>query len=194
MNLKVPRIHMDPKQLRQGIWGNSWKTWGSIALAFLCIWSVAGGYFTGLLFAAKGIRGDEYRSVVDKFFGRFDTNSIPYIYPLSAGQTTSFQRPEGCVDLENDLTVAGQVYQRPNGIQSCDTGEDGNQWVLFPWTLDTNGLGRYPGCSNPQGASETLSTFLSQPTSPAYYGNDVVAPQAAVDRWVCQNFVGVSAE
>ena len=65
--------------------------------------------------------------VVDKYFGRFDTYSIPYIYPLSPGQPTSFQRPQGCVNLENDFVVAGQVYQRPNGIQSCDTGEDGNQ-------------------------------------------------------------------
>ena len=36
---------------------------GWIMLAFFMLYGILTGYFTGMLFAAKGIRQDDYRSV-----------------------------------------------------------------------------------------------------------------------------------
>lgn len=189
MAFKVPSF--DAQKLKHGLWGNTWKEWGKIMGAFLILYLIEAGYFTGLLFAAKKIRGDQYKSLTDKFFGDFDTAKISTQFPFRPTEDVFFNRPQGCKDQTRELLVGGGVYTQPNGIQACDTGVDGNQWVLFPWTLDTNALGTFPGCSNPQGASSTLSTFLSQPTSPAYYGNNVVADDAVQEEYVCQNFVSV---
>jgi hypothetical protein len=63
----------------------------------------------------------------NKFFGPFDQASIPIPFPLNPGQSITFNRPEGCVEQQLTVTIAGQPYSKPNGIEACDTNKNGNQ-------------------------------------------------------------------
>lgn len=190
--LSLPQIQPDWKNLKYGIWGNSWKNWGEIALAFICLYAVLAGYFTGMLFASKEIRGLNYRSLPSRHFGDFDKVELPMSYSFDPSETFLFNRPQGCVNMQRTISIGGQDFQQDDGIQACDTGKDGNQWVLFPWTLDSNALGAYPGCANAEGAGSTGSSFISRETSPAFTGTPVDATPELIQTWVCQNFPPVT--
>lgn len=57
--------------LKHGIWNNTWKNWGHIAVAFLIVYAIEAGYFAGLLYASQYIRQQTYRALPTQYFGDF---------------------------------------------------------------------------------------------------------------------------
>ncbi|KAL4446674.1 hypothetical protein ABPG77_007918 [Micractinium sp. CCAP 211/92] len=191
---QCPRV--DPSALRHGVWGNSWRQWGLIMLAFGALYAVLAGYQTGMLFAALGIRGDDYRTMSNKWFGPFDT----YLFTADSQnvlgwteQPQYFNRPDGCTAQQRQVGLPGfpdQLITEPTGVLECSNGDNQWRWTVYPWVQATNGLGNYPGCSNPNGTAGTFSSYLTQASSPAAEDAAVNNGTAAAGaEWVCQNGV-----
>ncbi|KAI3434913.1 hypothetical protein D9Q98_002967 [Chlorella vulgaris] len=199
MGFKVPKVTIDPHALRQGIWGNTWKEWGRIMLAFGVLYAILAGYFTGLLFAAKGIRRDEFRTMSGKYFGKFDRQlfnaSIDILPNTESGGSKNpfyFNRPEGCTEVPDEEPLPGFpdiTINQTIGILACSTSDKQWRWTVYPWVVQSNGLGRYPGCAtaNAEGVNPSNGTgsFISD-ESPA--GEDAgSSTQAIRQQYVCQN-------
>ncbi|KAL4854525.1 O-methyltransferase MdmC [Chlorella vulgaris] len=193
----VPKVTIDPHALKQGIWGNTWKEWGRIMLAFGVLYAILAGYFTGLLFAAKGIRRDEFRTMSGKYFGKFDRQlfnaSIDILPNTESGGSKNpfyFNRPEGCTEVQTTESLPGFPDISINqsiGILACSTSDKQWRWTVYPWVVDTNGLGSYPGCAtaNAEGVTPSTGSFISD-DSPA--GEDAGnSTQATRNEYVCQN-------
>ncbi|KAL4425351.1 hypothetical protein ABPG75_009367 [Micractinium tetrahymenae] len=196
VRVQCPRLN--PAALRHGVWGNSWRQWGWIVLAFTALYAVLAGYQTGMLFAALGIRQDAYRTMSGKWFGPFDTELFTAdIQPLaSTGRSKDphyFNRPDGCTAQQRQVGLPGfpeEQITEPTGVLECSNADNQWRWTVYPWVQATNGLGAYPGCANPSGAASTSSSYISQASSPAAgdaaVNNDTAT--ASMD-WVCQNGV-----
>ncbi|EFN56973.1 expressed protein [Chlorella variabilis] len=200
MGLKAPKITVDPSALKQGIWGNTWKEWGWILLAFTILYAFLGGYLTGMLYAALGIRTDAYRTMSGKYFGPFDRallNASIETLPSTGGvkDPDYFNRPDGCVALEESVPLSadfpGINITQPTGILACSNSNKQWRWTVYPWVLETNGLGNYPGCANAAGAASTAYTYLSN-ESPAG-GDAAPSTPAARAALVCQNNLPATA-
>ncbi|KAG7674543.1 hypothetical protein KSW81_000193 [Nannochloris sp. 'desiccata'] len=183
--MQVPSLTIDKAALKKGFWGNTWRNWGYIFLAFTVLYAILSGFFTGLLFASKGIRQKDYKTLPNQYYGDFERENVPVIYPYpEADSQVPFNRPNDCVDITEDITIPliDDTVPRSTGVQRCTPSKDVLGWVLFPWVSDTQAAGNFPGCDNAGGA-----TILTQETSPAFVsdGNAAVAPPTAA----CQNFV-----
>mmetsp|Transcript_6444 Transcript_6444/g.12751 ORF Transcript_6444/g.12751 Transcript_6444/m.12751 type:complete len:190 (+) Transcript_6444:113-682(+) len=181
--MKVPTITWDPKSLRRGIWNNTWKNWGYIALAFLFIYAIEAGFFAGLLFTSKRIREQTYRALPSQYFGDFIRTANVYEQP--AGLATDFNPPENCVEGTETVPDFPDVTQ-PNGIQTCFPSKGQLGWVIFPWVQDSAGLDTFPGCTATPNA--TVITFQS---NPAFTGDGIA--QGDWQSQICQNFLLTSA-
>jgi hypothetical protein len=183
----MAKVSIDKKALKKGFWGNTYNNWGKILAAFLALYLFESGFFTGLLFAAKDIRGEQYRSLGNQYFDDFErdvlTAPLPFPgVPAAAGE--AFNRPDGCVAGEETVTVEGVDIQRPTGVQICDPKvNDERPWSVFPWVRDTGALGTFPACATAAG------WVLTEETSPAFRGDAVAADPSAV---ACQNYFKLS--
>ena len=57
--------------LKYGVWNNTWKNWGKIAVVFLIFYGIEAGYFAGLLYSSQYIRQQTYRALPTQYFGEF---------------------------------------------------------------------------------------------------------------------------
>lgn len=192
MRVSFPKVN--PAALRHGIWGNTWRQWGLILLAFSALYVVLAGFTTGMLFAALGIRQDIYRTMSPKYFGPFDTTRFEdSIQQLAGNELLYFNRPDGCTAQEVQVGLPGfpdQQISEPTGILACSNADEQWRWTIYPWVQATNGLGAYPGCANPNGAASTSSSYISKSSSPAAEdATENSGTAAAVAEWVCQNGV-----
>lgn len=194
--MKMPKIRIDPSQLRHGFSGNTWRQWGLILLAFLGLYALLAGYLSGMLFAALGVRQDNYRTMPAAWFGPFDrTLFTAFMEPLpSTGGTRDphfFNRPDGCVAQEIQTTLpdfADVPISKPSGVLECSNGNSQFRWTVYPWVTETNGLGAYPGCSNAEGSQKTQGSYLTQSSSPAA-ADAASSTNETAQAWVCQNGV-----
>jgi len=106
---------------------------------------------------------------------------VAYAYPAAHSQE-AFNRPEGCTAEEETITIAGDSFSKENGAETCVPSNNNVAWTLFPWVVDTNAAGKFPGCANG-------NTVITAETSPAFVGDVVASP--AVVATACQNFVPV---
>jgi hypothetical protein len=127
--------------------------------------------------------------------GNFERSDLNAYYPLSRQDPSinPFNRPEDCGEVTEDITVAGQTFARSVGIQKCTVKSSNTEWSVFPWVVDTLGLGDYPACAE---APNTGYASFIDASSPAFDPDeDDTSEQVAsfdnVAQYVCQNFVPV---
>ena len=120
-----------------------------------------------------------------QYFGEFERENLPvaFAFPGTEASDYSFNRPNNCEDIDENITVAGDTFARPSGFQACTANNNNVAWTLFPWVAETNAAGKQPGC-------EAGVTVIAAETNPSFTG-DVVAPPALAAQKVCQNFVAV---
>lgn len=173
------KIVWDPRSLKRGIWNNTWKNWGYIAVAFLIVYAIEAGYFAGLLYASKRIREQTYRALPTQYFGDFIRTANSYEQPI--GREIAFNPPKGCVEGVQPIPGFEGVTE-PNGIQTCTPSKDQLGWNIFPWVEDSNGLDTLPGCA--QAPGDTVITYQS---NPAFTGVGIAAE--GWEEQICQNFL-----
>ena len=157
---------------------------GLILLAFLALYLIEAGYFTGLLFAAKRIRGTFYRSLGSRYFGEFETQSTPWNFTIPEDDySMSFNRPKGCTLETKDVDVSVSVSDtnvtipvtEETGLEFCQDNKD-ETWVIFPWVQEN-----FAPCSDGV-------TVLTSETSPAFSGDVVATPEQVLES-ACQNYL-----
>lgn len=181
--------------LRQGVWGNTWGEWVQVVASLVTLWGCAAGLFALLLVVAGAIRGSNYLTLTTSEFGPFDRTPVPSNHPgISLGPRRTFNPPQGCTPQEalQEFSVEGTTVriEVANGIQQCRN--QAGDWTVFPWVIQSQGLGLYCGCATPQGSPSTLDSYIAASTSPAYIPTPapgVNASQALAQTWVCQNFL-----
>lgn len=134
-----------------------------------------------------------FAALGSQYFGNFDQTDLNAFFTLSKQSPASepFNRPDDCEALTEDVTVSGQTFPRPIGIEQCSVNSDNTGWSIFPWVVDLAKAGKgFPACAD--AAQNNYATFLAS-TSPAfdpsedggYEGN--TKPED-VSQYVCQNF------
>lgn len=181
--------------LRHGIWGNTWREWGQIALGFAALYSALAALFAACYFTAMSIRNDQFMSLPVKFFGPFARPRLPIrsVSQFTYNQLGFFNAPLQCTEIVQTLDTEIGPILSATGIQGCSyvdkRGGPGYNWGLYPWTLavmgtaEEAGLDSYPGCQTdcsgsssaaafPHGCAQKNGTaFISRTTSPAYFAD-----------------------
>lgn len=160
---------------------------GFILLAFLGLYAIEAGYFSGMLFASKRIRGQNYRALPSQYFGDFLRVGNEYTVPYDR-RSIIFNPPEDCVEGEKEVNlegVPGVTVTEPNGIQTCTPTKDNRNWALLPWVKNSNfGLESYPGCA------DTDNTIITAESNPSFTGEGTAVDAQNV---ICQSYIPNSA-
>lgn len=125
-----------------------------------------------------------------QYFGHFDTENLgaqfAYFPPVPDSMLQYFNRPADCVQEALPSNAGDNTTTAYIDAQSCTSSVDNTGWALFPWVVDTNASGNFPGCRSANG-----TTVLTPFTSPAYAvsasGQQVI--EVPFESVACQNYV-----
>jgi len=132
---------------------------------------------------------ENFAGLSSQYFGHFDTENLgaqfAYFPPVPASTLQYFNRPADCVQLPSLSPSSSTDNTTYIDAQNCTSSVDNTGWTLFPWVVDSNASGAFPGCWSAEGA-----TILTPVTSPAYVPpSDEQVVQVPFELVACQNYV-----